>query len=189
MTRILTLAGLSAALFLAVSSLAAAHDVVAGDLTLQHPWSRATPGGAKVGGAYVTIVNAGEEPDRLVGGSAEIADRFEIHEMSVADGVMTMRHLPDGLEIPAGGEVVLKPGSYHIMLMGLERPLVQGERIAGTLAFEKAGPVAVEFVVEALGATRPAGDEKGGAAAGGAMPHDGGMDHGHGSDHGAPPSN
>ncbi|UEM04496.1 copper chaperone PCu(A)C [Skermanella rosea] len=130
-----------------------AHGTKAGALEIDHPWSRATPGGARVAGGYLAVVNTGSEADRLVSATAEIAGRTEIHEMAMKDSIMTMRHLPDGVAVPAGGKVEFKPGSYHLMFMDLKRPLKQGESFAGTLTFEKAGTVEVEFAVEALGAS------------------------------------
>lgn len=138
-------------LFAAVQPLFA-HEFKAGDLVLDHPWSRATPAGAKVGAGYVTIRNNGTAPDRLVAVSSEIAEKTEIHEMAIDPaGIMTMRPLADGLALAAGATTELKPGSYHIMFMGLKQPAKEGEKIAATLSFEKAGDVAVEFDVEAMG--------------------------------------
>jgi copper(I)-binding protein len=131
---------------------ATAHDYKIGTLEIAHPWARATPGGARVGGGYLVVANKGEAADRLVSATATVSDRVEIHEMAVKDGVMTMRPLAAGLEIPAGGTVALKPGSFHLMLMGLKQPLKEGERFAGTLTFEKAGKVEVEFRVEKIAA-------------------------------------
>lgn len=128
-----------------------AHGFTIGALEIGHPWSRATLPGAKVAAGYLTVKNNGTEPDRLIAVTGEISGKAEIHEMAVTDGVMTMRPLADGIEIPAGGEVKLEPGSYHIMFMELEAPAVEGEKFAGTLTFEKAGAVAVEFVVEKRG--------------------------------------
>ena len=112
-----------------------------------------TPKNAPVAGGYLKITNTGATPDRFVGGSTEVAKRFEIHEMKMDGGVMKMRELKDGLEIPPGATVELKPGSYHIMMLSLSRPLAKGERIKGSLVFEKAGKADVEFAVEALGAS------------------------------------
>ncbi|GLK86758.1 hypothetical protein GCM10017653_48280 [Ancylobacter defluvii] len=111
-----------------------------------------TPPGAKVGGAYFSIENTGTTPDRLVSVAvaADIAGRAEIHEMSVTDGVMKMQMLPDGIAIPAGGTVALAPGGYHLMLQDLKQPLKEGASFKGTLTFEKAGTVAVEFKVEGM---------------------------------------
>lgn len=129
-----------------------AHGFKAGDLEIGHPWSRATPAGAKVAAGYLTLKNNGSQPDRLVSIQSNVSEKAEIHEMAVdAKGVMTMRQVTDGVEIPAGGEVALKPGSYHIMFMGLKAPVKQGEKFSGTLTFEKAGTVTVEFAVDAMG--------------------------------------
>ncbi|MGO4674345.1 copper chaperone PCu(A)C [Bosea sp. 2YAB26] len=142
-----------AAIALTLASAAAfAHDYKAGPLKIGHPWSRATPAGAKVGGGYLSIENTGSTPDRLIAVSAPFAGRGEIHEMAVTNGVMTMRELEKGIEIPAGAKVELKPGGFHIMFQELKQPLKQDERVKGTLTFEKAGVVEVEFKVEGIGA-------------------------------------
>ena len=138
-----------------IAPTARAHDYKIGTLQIEHPWSRATPGGAQVAGGYLVIHNRGSSPDRLIAVNAGVAGRSEIHEMATRDNVMTMRHLPDGLVIPANGSVALKPGSYHLMFMGLKQPLKKGEKFQGTLTFEKAGTIAVEFAVEAMGTAAP----------------------------------
>lgn len=128
-----------------------AHEFKAGDIEIVHPWSRTTPQGAKVAAGYLVLKNNGSSPDRLVSVTAEIAGKAEIHEMAVdANGVMTMRPLTGGLEVPAGGEVELKPGSFHIMFMDLKKAPKQGESFAGTLTFEKAGTVNVHYSVEGM---------------------------------------
>lgn len=128
-----------------------------GAIRLEQPWTRATPGGASVAGGYVKITNAGSTPDRLVGGAFTIAKRFEIHEMATIDGVMKMRHLPQGIALAPGESVELKPGSYHMMLMELTGPIKAGDRIKGTLVFEKAGKMEVELVAAPAGASKPGG--------------------------------
>jgi len=143
-------------LLAAVATSAHAENYKVGSLVVDHPWTRATPKSATVAGGYVKITNTGSTPDRLTGGSAEVSRKFEVHEMSMEGGVMKMRELRDGLEIPPGATVELKPGSYHIMMMNLSRPLAKGEKVKGSLTFEKAGKVDVEFAVEALGGM-PAG--------------------------------
>ncbi|WP_192180619.1 copper chaperone PCu(A)C [Mesorhizobium amorphae] len=130
-----------------------AHEFKVGDLEIEHPWSRATPAGAKVAGGYFTVTNKGSAPDRLLSISSDVSDKAELHEMGVTDGIMTMRPVSGGLEIPAGGKVVLKPGAYHLMFMGLKRQPKQGEKFSATLTFEKAGTVTVEFAVEGMGET------------------------------------
>ena len=146
MNRILT--ALSA---LALSAAAVfAHDYSAGSLAIHHPAARATLPGQPVGGGFLTVTNKGTEADRLVSVTApSVSDNVQLHEMAVTDGVMTMRALKDGIEIPAGATVELKPGGLHVMFMAIKQPFTEGGKIAATLHFEKAGPVDVEFKVEA----------------------------------------
>jgi copper(I)-binding protein len=146
----LTLIAVLAALFV---SPALAADYTAGSLKVSGPWARATPKGAPVGGGYMTITNTGTTADRLIGGTTGISARFEIHEMKMDGGVMKMRMLPNGLEIKPGETVAFKPGSYHVMFMGLKEQLKQGESFKGTLEFEKAGNVEVEFTIEGIAAS------------------------------------
>jgi copper(I)-binding protein len=148
----------SAALFACVlAAPAGAQEIKAGDLVITQAWSRATPSGAKVGGAYVTIENKGAAPDRLVGGSADVAGKVEVHEMATIDGVMKMRQLEKGLTIEPGKTVKLAPGGYHLMLFDLKSPLKQGDKVPVTLQFEKAGKVQVSLDVQAVGAQSPSG--------------------------------
>lgn len=139
----------TAMLLLAVS--AGAHDYTHGDLTLYHPWTRATAPGAPVGGGFVIVRNDGDKADALLGGEADFATRVEIHQSVTDDGLMKMRKLESGLEIPAGETVTLQPGGYHIMIVGLSQRLVEGEQVPVTLNFREAGPVTVEFKVQAPG--------------------------------------
>lgn len=132
-----------------------AGDVVSGHLVISQAWSRATPNGAKVAGGYLTIENRGTAPDRLLSGSTELAKRLEIHEMAVNDGVMTMRPVVDGLIIAPGSNVKFAPGGYHLMFVGLNAPLRQGEQVPVTLTFERAGAIKVVFDVQAVGALAP----------------------------------
>lgn len=135
------------------AGVAVAHEYKAGSIEIDHPWSRATPGGASVAAGYLVLKNTGPSGDRLVSATAPFAGRVEIHEMAVKDGIMTMRPLPGGLDIPAGGTVTLKPGGYHIMFLDLKTPLKEGTKVDGTLTFEKAGTVAVQYQVDAVGAS------------------------------------
>ena len=130
--------------------------ITTGALVITRPWARATPGGAEVAGGYLRIENTGKEADKLVGGATDIAGAVEFHDMKIVDGVMQMRELTGGLEIPAGGSVAFKPGSVHVMFTHLKAPLKQGAPFKATLVFEKAGPVTLEFAVEAIGARGPA---------------------------------
>lgn len=146
---------------LALSAAASAHDYTLGALKIGHPWMRATPKGASVGGGYLKVTNTGTTPDRLIGGASDIAQRFEIHEMSMDNGVMKMRALGQGLEIKPGQTVEFKPGGYHVMFVNLAKQVEQGQRIKATLQFEKAGKVDVEFVAEGIGAQQ-SGDKPAG---------------------------
>ncbi len=141
----------AAAFLLTAPALARDYDVAL--LHISNPWSRATPKGAPVGGGYLSITNNGSTPDRLVGGSTPIAKEFELHQMSNDNDIMKMRPVEGGLEIKPGETVTLKPSGYHIMFVGLAKPLKQGERVPATLVFAKAGKVKVEFAVEGMGAT------------------------------------
>lgn len=139
---------------------AQAADVTAGTLKISAPWARATPKGASVGGGYMTITNTGKAADRLTGGSTTVSSKFELHEMSMDNGVMKMRPLASGLEIKPGQTVELKPGGHHIMLVGMKEQLKAGDHFKATLVFAKAGKVDVDFIVEGLGATHGGMDMK-----------------------------
>jgi periplasmic copper chaperone A len=141
-----------AVLFACWAGSAHAEDVTVGALKISDPWARATPKGAPVGGAYMTITNTGNVPDRLVGGSSDVSSHFEIHEMSMDNSVMKMRPLEKGLEIKPGQTVEFKPGGYHVMFVGLKKPFEEGQHVKATLNFEKAGNVAVDFAVRGIGA-------------------------------------
>ena len=141
---------------------ARAEEVKAGDLVISQVWSRATPGGAKIAGGYLTIENKGSAPDLLIGGSGDFAGRVEVHEMAMNNGVMTMRSLDKGLAIEPGKTVKLAPGGYHLMLMDLKTPLKQGDKVPLTLEFQKAGKVKLALEVQGVGAQAPAtGDHSG----------------------------
>lgn len=153
--------GFAFALLFVMTQSLMAHEFKIGDIEAVHPWSRETPHGARVAAGYVRIVNHGSEADRLVSATGEIAGRTEIHEMAVDDkGVMTMRPI-EGVDIPAGGEVELKPGGFHIMFLDLKDARKKGETFAGSLTFEKAGTVEVEFSVDAMGGDAGHGDHGG----------------------------
>lgn len=151
--RFLAALGAVFASILLLSAPLLAHDYKIGDLKIDHPWTRATPGGAKVAGGFMKITNTGNTPDRLIGGTAVPAGIFEVHEMRMEGNVMKMRALEKGLEIKPGQTVELKPGGYHVMFIDLKSPLKEGETIKGTLVFEKAGTIEVEYKIEARGST------------------------------------
>jgi copper(I)-binding protein len=146
---------LLAGLFILLGEAAYAHEFKIGDLTIDHPWARATPPGAEVGGGYLVIQNGASSADKLLSATAEICDHVEMHAMAVKDGLMTMTPLPGGVDIPAGGSVAFSPRAYHLMLKKLKQPLKQGEEFHGALTFEKAGTIEVDFKVEGMGAEAP----------------------------------
>jgi periplasmic copper chaperone A len=154
-----TRAILCATMLLFLAAPARAEEVRAGDLVITQAWSRATPGGARIGGGYLTIENKGTSPDRLIGGSADISDKIQVHEMATNNGVMTMRPLDKGLVIEPGKTVKLAPGGYHLMLLDLKSPLKQGDKLPVTLEFEKAGKIKLSLDVQGVGAQAPEGTE------------------------------
>ena len=144
--------GLAGLVLTALSATAVAGDAP----TVSNAWARATPPGVDVGAAYMTI-DGGAKPDRLVAASTPRAAMGHLHTVEEKDGVSRMRGV-DAIEIPAGKRVELAPKGTHVMLMGLERPLVAGESFPVTLRFEKAGEQTVTVQV------RPATDDHSGHA-------------------------
>jgi copper(I)-binding protein len=157
---------LAAAQFMAAGVQAADYDL--GPIHIAQPWARATPKGASSGAGYMTVTNTGATPDRLACIASDAAAQCQIHTMTVDGGVMKMRPVEGGLEIPAGGTVVLKPAGLHVMLVDLKHPLEPGKMVEVTLKFEKAGTVEVALSIAAIGAPAP-----GVAAGGGTMMMDG----------------
>ena len=131
------------------------QEVRAGDLAITRAWSRAAMQGGS-GAGFLTIANRGSAPDRLLSASSPAAGRLELHTHVTEGGVMRMREIP-AIEIPPGQAVSLEPGGLHLMLIGLTRPLRQGETVPLTLRFERAGEVQVTLTVEAAGARGPGG--------------------------------
>ncbi len=139
----------TATLAVAVASSAFAHSYNLGPLKIGHPWARATV--AANGGAFLSVENTGATPDRLLRASTDVATAVQLHT-HIKDGeIMRMREV-DSVELPAGRKVTFEPGGYHIMLLGLKKKLVEGERFALTLEFEKAGKIVVEIAVDKPGA-------------------------------------
>jgi copper(I)-binding protein len=137
-----------------------ARDYKAGAIDIADLWSRATPKGSSVAAGYMKIKNTGSTSDRLVTGSSDVSSKFEVHEMTMENGIAKMRPVKGGLEIKPGDTVELKPGSFHVMFVDLKAPLAAGDHIKATLVFEKAGTVNVEYDVLAMGA-EPARDMPG----------------------------
>ncbi len=135
------------------ASVAFAHDFQLQSLLVSNPFSRATPPGARIAGAFMSIENQGKDADRLVSAKSPAAGMVEIHEMTMDAGVMRMRAV-NGIDLKPGATLALKPGGYHMMLEDLKKPLKEGDEIPVTLTFEKAGSIDILVKVEAMGASR-----------------------------------
>ena len=147
--RFATIAATAIAIFISASAMAA--DFRVGSLEIMGPWSRATPKGASTAIGYMTIRNNGTTPDRLIGGSVDFASGFQLHSMTMENDVSKMRELKS-VDIGPGQTIEFKPGGSHVMFVGVKHPLSQGEHVKGTLIFEHAGTVQIEYDVQGIGA-------------------------------------
>ena len=130
------------------------------NVTISNPWARATVQGQKATGAFMTV--SSKENAKLVAASSPIASVVEIHEMKVDKDVMKMAALPNGLDLPAGQAVELKPGGFHIMLMDLKMPLSKDTTVPITLTFQDATGKKTQQVVQIPVSTQaPAGQAMG----------------------------
>jgi copper(I)-binding protein len=149
--RLINTAALVIVSFFATTAMAT--DYTVGSLAISSPWSRTTPKGTQMGVGYMAIKNNGTTPDRLIGGSVEVADSFELHVTIIENGIARMRELSK-IEIKPGETIEFKPGGSHAMFVDLKHPLSKGEHVKGTLIFEHAGTVQIEYDVEGIGAQR-----------------------------------
>jgi len=130
-----------------LAGVASASDVKVVGLSITKTWSRpAAQGGT--GAGFLTLTNTGKAADKLLAVSSPIAGRVEIHESMVMNGQAMMHARPGGVPVPAGGKAELKPGGWHLMFIGLKKPLKAGESFPATLTFQKAGKVPVQFTVQ-----------------------------------------
>lgn len=126
-----------------------AAPLMAGDIMVKDPYARSSTPSSVTGAAFLVLMNGGDTDDRLIAASTDVAKRVELHtHKEDANGVMKMMEVEEGFVVPAGGMHALKRGGDHIMLMGLTRPLEQGEEISVTLTFEKAGEIEVMIPVD-----------------------------------------
>lgn len=156
MHRALTIAAM-----LAVTAVAAFHtaalDTVAagefyagdGEIVIASPWGYASDRSGRTSAAYMTVTNTSDTMARLTGAATDIADRVELHTYTPVDDVMTMHHVDGGIDLPPGEDLTLGPGGLHVMLIGLDRPLVEGETFPLRLVFEHRGET--EVIVEVTG--------------------------------------
>ena len=165
---------LTAAALALFASLASAHDYKLGQIMIEHPHARPTLGQGKTSAGYLMLKNHGAA-DRLIRAESDIAERVELHTMSMTGGVMKMRPI-EALDLPSGGEAQLAPGGEHIMLIGLKRKLAIGDSFPITLVFENSGAIEVTFMVE-----KPRGGMDHGKMGDGSMSHGSQGHMGHGS--------
>jgi copper(I)-binding protein len=146
------LARLAAALAVSVASTTV---FAQSSISIEQPWARATPHGAATAAAYMTIENHSDSEDRLVSAASPLADKLQVHEMSMTNGIMKMREVLGGLVVPAHGSVTLSPGRYHMMMIGVKHGLNKGDDIPVTLTFQKGGSVAASVPVLSIAASGP----------------------------------
>ncbi|MDO4906558.1 copper chaperone PCu(A)C [Neisseria sp.] len=137
----------------------------AAGITVEKPWARATVEGMHMGGAFMNIKNDTRRDDFLIGGSSPVSDKIEVHTHVNDNGVMRMREVEGGIPLKAGQTTELKPGSYHIMFMGLKRPLKQGEKVPVTLKFKRAKPQTINVDVNTAPKDSGNGHNQGGHSA------------------------
>lgn len=122
---------------------------LATEITISDPYARVSRPGAPTGAAFMTITNAGEIDDRLLGASSEVAKRVELHtHQNLGDGVMKMVEIEAGIPLPAGASHEMKRGGDHVMFMGLVEPLEQGGVVTVTLTFEHSGDLEISIPVD-----------------------------------------
>ncbi len=141
MRRYLTLLALLALSTLVSPALAGESPIVASDA-----WARPTLKGTRTGAVYLMLSNHGSASDRLIGVSTPVAERAEVHEDVTANGVMSMKPVPE-LALPAGASTAIEPGRYHIMLMGMKKTLAAGDTFPITLTFASTPPLEVSVSV------------------------------------------
>ncbi len=125
-----------------------------GDIVIAQPWARATPGPTPNGAAYLTLVNRGKTPDRLIAAASPVAKRARLHTHLMAGGIMKMRPV-SAIDVAPQSPTVLQPSGLHIMLFGLKKPLNEGETFPLTLTFERAGQITLDVTVRSIGSDGP----------------------------------
>jgi copper(I)-binding protein len=142
-------------IFVATSGLGITFAHAGQAVTIVQAWSRATPKGSPVAAGYLTIENQTGSPDRLIEVRSAVAKKVDLHTTTIKNGVSSMQSVQDGLVIPANGSVTLQPGGSHLMFIGLNAPLVEGDHVPVELLFEKAGTISANLDVAAIGSLAP----------------------------------
>jgi copper(I)-binding protein len=140
---------------------AAGQSFTAGAITVSGAYTRAMLPNAGAAGGYLTISNAGAEPDTLTGGTSQAAGLVEVHEMTLEGDMMKMASVPGGLDIPAGGTVALAPKGFHLMMMQIGTPFKEGECVEVTLHFAKAGDLPIQLSIGGIAQDEPVMDHSG----------------------------
>ena len=118
-----------------------------GGITVSEAWARPSPMMERAGAAYMVLQNSGAAEDKLLSVESDVAKTIELHETKESSGMMAMSPVPN-IPVPANGKAELKPGGFHVMLIGLNRELKAGDKVQLTLNFEKAGKVPVTAEVK-----------------------------------------
>jgi copper(I)-binding protein len=152
-----------------LAAAAQAHSFTIESLRIGHPYAHPGVAGQLSAAAYMTIENSGAQADQLIGVAAPGVRSAELHSMRLDNNVMKMREVQE-IEIAPGAKVSMKPGdTYHVMLVGLQKPLQLGDRFPLTLTFRKAGKVEVVVVVQDR--NKPASEKSGAESAAPAHKH------------------
>nr|WP_295109336.1 copper chaperone PCu(A)C [uncultured Caulobacter sp.] len=155
MKALIALTAILAASSAALPTQTLAGDYTLGALTIRQPWSRPAQAGMN-GAGFFTVVNAGKTPVTLRSVDTPAAAKAEIHQSSMANGVMSMRRLDNGVVIPAGGQIAFAPGGYHLMLIGLKAAQAQGQKVPVTLIFDSGRKMRVDLAVQLAAPSEPA---------------------------------
>ena len=133
----------------AISSISLCFPALAGDIKITDAYARSATPSAPAGAAFLIIENHGAEGDRLIGAASDAARQVQLHTHDEDDqGVLRMLHVEEGFELPAHGKIAMQRGGDHVMLMGLNGPLKQGESVSLTLIFENAGEMQIDVPVD-----------------------------------------
>jgi len=157
MSRLFALALTAAAL---IAPLAHAADAKLGAITVRQPWSRPAQAGMNAVG-FMTIANAGKTPVTLKRAESPAVAEVQMHQSAMANGVMTMRGLDQGVVIPAGGQIVFAPGGYHFMLISLKQAQAAGQKLPVTLVFGDGRKLTVDLAVTLTPPTAQGASEHG----------------------------
>lgn len=148
MQKILAALALASLALVGLAPAALAHGFKQGEIYIDHPMIQEAPPNARVLGGYITLQNNGTEDDRLLAIESSAAEKVELHQSVVTDGIARMQPLTEGLALPAGQIIWLGDNGTHAMFVQPDRQYVPGDEVPAVLVFEKAGRIEVTFKVE-----------------------------------------